>query len=207
MLFMANSIPESPLVKDVNNFSEPGSITTFASTSEPNNTGEKDSIDAQQPTTFGETTPNPMTALVPYDFDCSMPYPPSVLAGEQGSWDEPSQPPDEPEKPHAKATFTVPIHIVHKLPDSALIDLHRYVITFILVCHLKICAYSCSSNLGRGTYFWIRRQKCIVLTPECIRFLLTSICNRLMFTKYLTVIHFFIVCQKQIRRLLRKYNR
>lgn len=157
MLFMANSNPDSPLVSDVNNFNESGSITTFASTSEPTITGEKDSIEAQQPITYGEATPNPMTALVPYDFDCSMPYPPSVMANEQGSWEEPTHPPEEPEKPHAKATFTIPIHIVHKLPDSALSDLHRYVITFIFVCHLKIYSHSCSSKLERGTYFQIRR--------------------------------------------------
>lgn len=128
MLLMSNSKPESPLVNEPNNFSDSGSITnTLATSLPPIESIEVQSIDASdQKNDSNESTTESSRALMPYDFDCSMPYPPSVLA--ENSWEEISQP--EIEIPHAKATFSIPIHIVHKCPDSAINNLHRYTLIF-----------------------------------------------------------------------------
>lgn len=128
MLFMSNSKPESPMTNEPNNFSDSGSIMNTLATSLPTiESIEVRSIDVSDPKNDSEeSTTESRRALMPYDFDCSMPYPPSVLA-------ESSQ--AEKEIEHVKATFTIPIHIVHKCPDSAINDLHRYtLIFFCLLC-------------------------------------------------------------------------
>lgn len=141
MLFMSNSKPESPLGNETNNFNDSGSISNILASSLPT----IESIEVRpinQENDNKESTTESSRALGPYDFDCSMPYPPNVLA--ENSWDEISQPEKEipqPEKeiPHAKATFTIPIHIVHKCPDSAINDLHRYtLIYFFVFCVLPL---------------------------------------------------------------------
>lgn len=152
MLFMSNSKPDLPMTS-------PGSISV--ATSLPTTTVESIEIQTIDPNEkkncSDETTTNSNTALTPYDFDCSMPYPPNVIDDwDENSWgkgeDEPEVQPemkqleskldepqskleepqskvDEPqpevEHPHAKATFSIPIHVVHKLPDSAVNDLHK----------------------------------------------------------------------------------
>lgn len=56
-------------------------------------------------------------AFVPFDFDCSIPYPP-YIEGDQLSYGENVEVP-------FKAAFADPIPIFHKLPDSTIEDLHR----------------------------------------------------------------------------------
>lgn len=66
------------------------------------------------------------TGLVPYDFDCGMPYPPPVLADLPSSRDSSNENVQHVVHPHAEATFRVlPIKMVHRLPESERIDLYR----------------------------------------------------------------------------------
>lgn len=140
MLFMSNSKLESPMANEPNNFSDSGSIMNTLATSLPTiESIEVRPIDVSDSKNDSEeSTTESRRALMPYDFDCSMPYPPSVLA--ESSWEEISQAEKEisqaeKEIEHVKATFTIPIHIVHKCPDSAINDLHRYtLIFFCLLC-------------------------------------------------------------------------
>lgn len=76
------------------------------------------------------TDDNPQpTELMPYDFDCSMPYPPQVITDSTPIFDndnsKSSNQNDNNEHPHAEATFTIPLHIVHRINDPAVIDLNR----------------------------------------------------------------------------------
>lgn len=68
------------------------------------------------------------TAFMPYDFDCSMPYPPQVITDStptSADDNSKSQHQNNNNEHNAKATFTIPLHIVHRLNDSSVIDLKR----------------------------------------------------------------------------------
>lgn len=65
-----------------------------------------------------------ITALVPYDCDCAMPFPLGVVTESTPPLDI-SQSEETSKYPHVRATFAVPIQIVHRLPDAAITDLRR----------------------------------------------------------------------------------
>lgn len=209
MLFIGiGSKPETPLTNgtslvNVTNNTEP-IATTFA-TSSPTTTIETKQIEPQSFETSSinandqndhDVDAATEAALMAYDFDCGMPYPPPTVISDwnEKTWEEGAKaeaeeaqrkdealkkeyrnqetqteslkeeveiskqepqseslkekdapktemevwkpkteisksdaeaPKQEVERPHAKATFTIPIHIVHKLPDSAVEELRR----------------------------------------------------------------------------------
>lgn len=53
-------------------------------------------------------------AFLPFDFDCSMPFPPDILEDQLAL-----------EENKEKVAFSEPIPIVHKVPDSTIEELHR----------------------------------------------------------------------------------
>lgn len=65
--------------------------------------------------------PNESTALVPSDFDCAMPYSPCI-DDNQLTYVK------NVEHPKSQGTFVVRINIVHKLPESVISELNRFVL-------------------------------------------------------------------------------
>lgn len=63
------------------------------------------------------------TETLPYD--CSMPYPPIDIDPPTADNANTTKSNETPELPHAKATFRIPLHIVHRLNDSCVLQLHR----------------------------------------------------------------------------------
>ncbi|XP_031640136.1 uncharacterized protein LOC116352043 [Contarinia nasturtii] len=130
MLFMFNPKSDHPPISNhLNSFDASTESTSISSSSTPaieiQHQDDVQIIDGNNKKMYEETT-----ALVPYDFDCAMPYPPSVIERptppmipSSKTFEENSRSVD---RPHAKASFTVPIHIVHRLPDSAILDLQRF---------------------------------------------------------------------------------
>lgn len=165
MLYMSNVKPESQSAENIGGFSESG-LTHPPSTlsiinSLPVDTDNAFSNDETEYESYQTTK------LVPYDYDCAIPFLPSFVSGkfpddvedddEEESYSDrsdgkernseetnqkqtnskksdPKQPnpkqsaPKQPDSKHshAKTTFLIPIHVVHKLPDSELNTLHRY---------------------------------------------------------------------------------
>lgn len=107
----------------------------FNSTSDhPHKANNLESVSTEAPslpvTTYERTiSDREITALASYNYDCSMPYPPSVVESPTPPMTPDSETFDKSdenaERPHAKATFSIPIHIVHRLPDSAILNLQR----------------------------------------------------------------------------------
>lgn len=128
VLYVSSLNPNSLFIKESNTFqnqnSELNDLQSFATTSFPTTNVP----DADINNCTDENSPS--TALMPYDFDCAMPYPPQVITSDSPSSfaadsNKPQQQNEHEVQPHAKAMISVPLHIVHRLPDSAIIDLHR----------------------------------------------------------------------------------
>lgn len=159
MLYMSNVKPESQSAENISELSESGlthSPPTLSINSLPVDTDNAFKNDETEYESYQTT------ALVPYDYDCSIPFLPSFVSAKfpddvdddeeelnsdrsggneqtnlkqiNSKKSDPKQPNSEPSvpkppdsiHPHAKATFSIPIHVVHKLPDSELNTLHRY---------------------------------------------------------------------------------
>lgn len=119
MLYMSNIRPDKPFIGSHPTWlSEPAGTKTTPIA----NLG-KETIFATDDTS-GNYKPSPGTAIVPYDFDCAIPFPPMLTPERNPSFVGNSGQPNS-EQTHTKATFTIPIHIVHRFPESELGTLHR----------------------------------------------------------------------------------
>lgn len=121
LMVMANYDLDSPTAQ--NSALDEMSFESFASTSNSHNEVLPNELSVMKNCSDKETE---TTTLVPYDFDCGMPYPPPVLADLPSPRDSSNENVQHVVHPHAKATFRVlPINVVHHLRESERIDLYR----------------------------------------------------------------------------------